>query len=100
MDLFELDGSVMGRARMQQDREREFIIDNLLVRIHLIIVMIWWTGFAPREFEFPFPGSLISTFLEPARRGGGQRVRGRRPLPLALFWCFFIFVITLQPRVE
>jgi len=26
--------------------------------------MIWWTGLAPWEFEFPFPGSLISTFLD------------------------------------
>ena len=43
--------------------EREFFIDNLLVRIHVIIVMIWWTGLAPEEFEFPFPGSLTSTFL-------------------------------------
>jgi len=43
--------------------EREFFIDNLLVRIHFIIVMIRWTGLAPWEFEFPFPGSLISTFL-------------------------------------
>ena len=44
-----------------QDRaeEREFFIDNLLVRIHFIIEMIWWTGLAPWEFEFPFPGSLI-----------------------------------------
>ena len=41
--------------------EREFFIDNLLVRIHFIIEMIWWTGLAPWEFEFPFPGSLIST---------------------------------------
>jgi len=44
--------------------ERELFIDNLLVRIHFIIVMIRWTGLAPWEFEFPFPGSLISTFLE------------------------------------
>ena len=44
-------------------REREFFIDNLLVRIHCIIVMIRWTGLAPWEFEFAFPGSLISTFL-------------------------------------
>jgi len=43
--------------------EREFFIDNLLVRIHLIIEMIWRTGLAPWEFEFPFPGSLISTLL-------------------------------------
>ena len=41
--------------------EREFIIDNLLVRIHRCF---WWTGLAPWEFEFPFPGSLISAFLE------------------------------------
>ena len=44
--------------------EREFFIDNLLVRIHFIIVMIRWTGLAPWEFEFPFSGSLTSTFLE------------------------------------
>ena len=36
--------------------------DNLLVRIYFIIVMIRWTGLAPWEFEFPFPGSLTSTF--------------------------------------
>jgi hypothetical protein len=41
--------------------EREFFIDNLLVRIHRCF---WWTGLAPWEFEFPFPGSLISTFLD------------------------------------
>ena len=45
-------------------REREFFIDNLLVRIHFIIEMFWWTGLAPWEFEFPFSGSLISTFLK------------------------------------
>ena len=27
--------------------EREFFMDNLLVQIHVIIVMIWWTGLAP-----------------------------------------------------
>jgi len=43
--------------------EREFFLDNLLVRIHFIIVMIRWTGLAPWEFEFPFPGSLASTLL-------------------------------------
>ena len=46
-------------------KEREFFIDNLLVRIRFIIVMIRWTGLAPWEFEFPFPGSLTSTFLAP-----------------------------------
>jgi len=57
------------RARTAEARprvsppEREFFIDNLLVRIHYIIVMMKWTGLSPREFEFLFPGSLISTFL-------------------------------------
>ena len=44
--------------------ETDFFIDNLLVRTHLIIVMIRWTGLASWEFEFPFPGSLTSTLLE------------------------------------
>ena len=44
-------------------RERAFFIDNLLVRNHFIIVMIRWTGLAPWEFEFPFPGSLTSFCL-------------------------------------
>ena len=43
--------------------QREFFIDNLLVQIHFIVVMIRWTGLVPWEFEFPFPGSLTSTFL-------------------------------------
>jgi len=46
--------------------EREFFIDNLLVRIHFIIVMNRWTGLAPCEFGFPSPGSRTSTVLERA----------------------------------
>ena len=38
--------------------QREFFIDNLLVQIHFIFVMTRWTGLAPWEFKFPFPGSL------------------------------------------
>ena len=38
-------------------------MDNLLVRIHCIIEMIWRTGLAPWEFECSFPGSRMSTFL-------------------------------------
>ena len=48
--------------------EREFFLDNLLVRIHLIILVIRWTGLAPWQFEFPFSGSLTSTFLDPQRK--------------------------------
>ena len=35
-------------------RETEFFIDILLVRIHLTIEMIWWTGLALWKIEFPF----------------------------------------------
>ena len=49
--------------------KRESALLTLLVRIHFIIVMIRWTGLAPREFEFPFPGSLTSTFLETIYQG-------------------------------
>jgi len=41
-------------AEGRRGGEREFFIDNLLVRMHFIIVMIRWTGLAPWEFEFPF----------------------------------------------
>ena len=44
-------------------RERNFLIDNLLVRIQCIIVMTRWTGLAIWVFEFSFAGSLTSTFL-------------------------------------
>ena len=29
--------------------DREFFIDNLLVRFHFIIEIIWWTGLATRQ---------------------------------------------------
>ena len=50
------------QAKALPPRERDFFIDNLLVRFHLIIVMIGWTGFVPWEFELIFPGGLTSTF--------------------------------------
>jgi len=74
-----------GLAEKEVEREREFFIDNLLVRIHFIIVTIRWTGLAPWEFEFPFPGSLTSTFLAgrvPAQPGQlGARARVVNPKP-------------------
>jgi len=54
-----VDGTIkLWAARSGHPQERDFFIDNLLVRIHFIIVMIRWTGLATWEFEFP------------ARRGG------------------------------
>jgi len=52
------------------EQKRHFFIDNLLVRIHFIFVMNRWTGLAPWEFEFLFPGSLTSTSLG---EGGRER---------------------------
>ena len=51
------------RHRTESDRGRRISIDIILVLIYLSIVIIWWTGLAPWEFEFPFPGSHTSTFL-------------------------------------
>jgi len=42
-------------SAVRGQREREFFIHNLLVRIHFINVMIRRTGLAPWEFDFPFP---------------------------------------------
>ena len=39
------------RQARNEYEEREFFIDNLLVRILFIIVRIRWTGLAPWEFE-------------------------------------------------
>jgi len=39
-------------------------MDDLLVRIQFVVVLIRWTGLAPWDFGFPFPGSRISTFRE------------------------------------
>jgi len=67
------------------EREREFFIDNLLVRIHFIIVMIRWTGLAPWECEFPFPGGVHEEevcswpHLRPrVWHRGGAGLRGRQ----------------------
>jgi len=45
-------------------RGREFFIDYLLVRNHFIILTIAWTGLVPLKLEFPFSGSLTSTFRD------------------------------------
>ena len=55
----------MERGGQQTPRVRDRVfIDNLLVRIHFIIAMMRWSGLAPWEFEFSFPGSLTSTRSE------------------------------------
>jgi hypothetical protein len=57
---FQVQYGNLASAPVSLPAEREFFIDNLLVRIHRCF---WWTGLAPWEFEFPFPGSFISTLV-------------------------------------
>jgi hypothetical protein len=66
----------------QADGEVLFFIDNLLVRIHLIIEMVLVDRPCAMEFECPFSGSLISAkqvetftreeYFEPAPVDNGQ----------------------------
>jgi len=49
--------------------------------------MIWWTGLAPWEFEFPFPGSLISTFLVAA---WPRKARREFHWRTSQFWTLFL----------
>ena len=51
------------RAKACSNRDRIFI-DNPLFRIHFIIEMILGDRSCARKFKFPFPGSIISTFLQ------------------------------------
>ena len=60
----------MRKVSFDPDRgeERQYFVDNPLVRIHFIIEMISWTGLAPWDFEFSFSGSLTSTLLKSQRK--------------------------------
>ena len=51
------------RPRSISTQREKKSIDNLLVRIRVTIWMMRWNGLEPWEFEFPFPGSLISTHV-------------------------------------
>ena len=57
-------GDAWHAQRQGELRKREFSTDNLLVRIHFIIVMIRGTGLAPWKFEFLCPDNVTYTFLE------------------------------------
>ena len=75
------------RAAGGNSRQREFFLDNLLVRIHLIMEVIRWTGIAPWKFEFYSSGSLASSFLCHSRHLAG--------LPFALALCTRLGMKTL-----
>ena len=70
-------------------RERQSFIDNLLVRIHCMIVVIRWTGLAPWVLAFPFPGSLASTFLNSRGRFRVRIPDRRRYFLLTEKWLTF-----------
>ena len=78
-------------ASRSRGRKIDLFIDNLLVRIHFIIVMMRWSGLAPWGFKLPFTGSLTSTFL--------VQVRTLAALCDMVVACLLFFFITLKPSV-
>ena len=83
--------------------EREFVIDNLLVRIHFLIEMIWWIGLAPWEFEVPLPGNFKFTFLEPPAKftdpSNLERLTNESTLVKRLRLSHLARTLGIQPRV-
>ena len=70
-----------GLGFINQGLEIEFFIDNLLVRIHFIIVMIRWTGLWVSGFEqkVSWDACIESLSGEAAGfgvQGSGSRVQG------------------------
>ena len=51
------------RLELRGQRENSLLTTNLSGSTSSCLRCFWWTGLAPWEFEFPFPCSLISTFL-------------------------------------
>ena len=75
----------MRTRRLAGGTERVFFIDNLLVRIHCIIVMIRWTGLAPWEFQVSGVGGTLVP-RRPIRRGAHAEAGCR--------YFFFFFYVT------
>jgi len=64
LDVSETHNAELALLAGASPTDREFFIDNLLVRIHFIIVMIRWTGLAPVHLPLMFrrrttPSSLF-----------------------------------------
>jgi len=64
----------LGTYQAPKTSEKELFIDNLLARVHLIIVMIRWTGLAPWELEFAID-------LEKSSPSSGCAKRSESPVP-------------------
>ena len=52
------------------ERERDFFMENLLVRIHYIIVMIRWSGLAPWQSDLLMKSSAARAVALTSSRGG------------------------------
>ena len=75
------DRAARGSPATERFAERDFFVDNLLVRIHCIIVLIRWTGLAPCKFEFPSPGSL------PISSRQLSQFNSRKKYTMVRLWC-------------
>ena len=55
--------------------QRERVLYRKLTGPNLLftVEMIWWASVAPWEFEFPFPDSLVSIFLDSCTCPGTHR---------------------------
>ena len=65
--MFIGDSTIMQTASavINTEKERDFFIDNQLIRVRCITGMILRAGRVPwGSCEFPFPSSLTSTFLQ------------------------------------
>jgi hypothetical protein len=69
------------RRQPKPARGRDFIIDNQLVWIPFISAVILAERPRAMGFEFSFPGSNISTFIEPVRITTALRGEETPPLP-------------------
>ena len=63
--------------------------------MHFIMVMIRWTGLAPWEFEFLFPGSLTTTFLGLLPLEG---LSASADIRITCARYFFFFALVTGPR--
>ena len=60
-DMVKTGATLISVAQGYDPRDRDFFTGNLLLRIHFVIEMIWWTGLTPWEFELTFPSSFLGT---------------------------------------